>query len=441
MTQDFKANELRSYWMPFTANRAFQARPRMIEGAEGIHYITDDGRRVIDSTSGLYCVNAGHCDPHIVDAIRQAAGVLDYGPAFQFAHQGAFELASRLAMLAPDGLDHVFFANSGSEAVDTAMKLALAYHKARGEGSRTRFIGRERGYHGVGFGGMAVGGIPGNRKAFGQQLPGADHLRTTYDRTRQAFSIGEPEWGAELADELERIITLHDASNIAAIVVEPVAGSTGCLPPPKGYLERLCAIAAKYGVLVIFDEVITGFGRLGHAFAAERYGVTPDLICFAKGLTNGAVPMSGVLAGCGIYETMMQGPQFLPEFYHGYTYSAHPLATAAALATLDVYRDKDLFARTAGMEAEFCETMMTLKDAPLVADIRPIGLICGIDLETGAQGIGARGYEAMQRAFHEQDLYVRVAADTMIVAPPLISEIGDVAEIVSRIRAVLRTLR
>lgn len=440
MPQNFKANELKSYWMPFTANRAFQRDPRTIAGAEGIYYFTDDGRRIIDATSGLYCVNAGHCDPHIVDAIRRAAGELDYGPSFQFGHQGAFELASRLAIMAPDGLEHVFFANSGSEAVDTAMKLALAYHKVRGEGSRTRFIGRERGYHGVGFGGMAVGGIPGNRKAFGQQLPGVDHLRTTYERSKQAFSIGEPEWCVELADELEGIIALHDATNVAALVVEPVAGSTGCLPPPKGYLERLCAIAAKHGVLVIFDEVITGFGRLGHAFAAERYGITPDLICFAKGLTNGAVPMSGVLASSEIYDTMMQGPEFLPEFYHGYTYSAHPLATAAALATLDVYRDKGLFARAVKMEAGFCKTMMGLKDAPHVVDIRPIGFICGIDLEPGPNGVGARGYEAMQRAFHEHNLYVRVAADTLVVAPPLICESGDIEEIVLRIRAVLGAL-
>lgn len=440
MTHDFKANELQSYWMPFTANRAFQRRPRMITGAEGLHYITEDGRRVIDATSGLYCVNAGHGNPQIVAAIQKAAATLDYAPAFQFGHPQAFELASRLALLAPDGLDHVFFANSGSEAVDTAMKLALAFHKARGEGSRTRFIGRERGYHGVGFGGMSVGGIPGNRKAFGQLLPGVDHLRATYDRNRQAFSIGEPEWGAELADELERIVALHDASNIAAVVVEPVAGSTGCLPPPKGYLERLCAIARKHGILVIFDEVITGFGRLGHAFAAERYGVTPDLICFAKGLTNGAVPMSGVLASESIYGVLMQGPEHLPEFYHGYTYSAHPLAAAAALATLDVYRDKALFERAAGMEDDFCETMMSLRDAPHVADIRPVGLICGIDLEPSPQGVGVRGYEAMQRAYHDHDLYVRVGADTLIVAPPLIAEADDVREICARLAAVLASL-
>lgn len=441
VSQEFKANEIASYWMPFTANRAFQRRPRMIRGAEGIHYIADDGRRVIDATSGLYCVNAGHGDRHIVAAIQEAAATLDYAPAFQFGHSQAFELASRLTMLAPDGLEHVFFANSGSEAVDTAMKLALAFHRARGEGSRTRFVGRERGYHGVGFGGMAVGGIPGNRKAFGQQLPGVDHLQTTYDRKRQAFSIGEPEWGAELADELERVIALHDASNIAAVIVEPVAGSTGCLPPPKGYLERLCAIAHKHGLLVIFDEVITAFGRLGHAFAAERYGVAPDLICFAKGLTNGAVPMSGVLASKTVHGALMQGPEHLPEFYHGYTYSAHPLASAAALATLDVYRDKALFERAAGLEPNFCETMMGLRDAPMVADIRPIGLMCGIDLEPSPEGAGVRGYEVMQTAFHDHDLYVRVAADTLIVAPPLICEMEDVAEICRRLRAVLDGLR
>jgi len=440
VAQVFKANELQSYWMPFTANRAFHRRPRMITGAQGIHYIADDGRRLIDATSGLYCVNAGHGDPVIVAAIQKAAATLDYAPAFQFGHPQAFKLASRLALLAPDGLDHVFFANSGSEAVDTAMKLALAFHKARGEGSRTRFIGRERGYHGVGFGGLSVGGIPGNRKAFGQQLPGVDHLRTTYDRNRQAFSVGEPEWGAELAEELERIVSLHDASNIAAVIIEPVAGSTGCLPPPKGYLERLCAIAARHGILMIFDEVITGFGRLGHAFAAERYGLTPDIICFAKGLTNGAVPMSGVLASQAIYAAMMQGPEHLPEFYHGYTYSAHPLAVAAALATLDVYRDKALFERAAGMEDQFCETLMSLRDAPHVADIRPVGLICGIDLDASSQGVGVRGYEVMQRAFHDHDLYVRVAADTIIVAPPLIAGADDVSEIVARLGAVLASL-
>ncbi len=440
MTQDPTPNDLASYWMPYTANRAFQRRPRLIVGAEGLHYLTDDGRKVLDATSGLYCVNAGHGDRHIVEAIKKAAETLDYAPAFQFAHPQSFELASRLALMAPGNLNHVFFANSGSEAVNSAMKIALAFHRAQGEASRTRFIGRERGYHGVGFGGMAVGGIPGNRKAFGQQLPGVDHLRSTYDRDRQAFTIGEPEWGAVLADELERLVALHDASNIAAVIVEPVAGSTGCLPPPKGYLERLCAIATKHGLLVIFDEVITGFGRLGHAFAAERYGVEPDLITFAKGLTNGSVPMSGVLASEQIHSSLMQGPEHVPELYHGYTYSAHPLATAAASATLDVYRDKGLFARVLEMEREFGEIFMALREAPHVADVRPIGLMCGIDLVPAAEGAGVRGYEVMARAFHERDLYIRVAADTIVVAPPLISTLDEVSEIARRLRQLLNDL-
>ncbi|MEQ8825882.1 MAG: aspartate aminotransferase family protein [Filomicrobium sp.] len=437
---DGRPNRLSSYWMPYTANRAFQRQPRMIVGAEGLHYITEDGRRVLDATSGLYCVNAGHGNPAIVSAIQKAAGELDYAPAFQFGHPQAFELASRLALLAPDGLEHVFFANSGSEAVDTAMKIALAYHRANGEGQRTRFIGRERGYHGVGFGGMAVGGIPGNRKAFGQMLPGVDHLASTYNRERQAFSVGEPEWGEELADELERVVALHDASNIAAVIVEPVAGSTGCLPPPKGYLQRLAKITEKHGILLIFDEVITAFGRLGGAFAADRFGVRPNLITFAKGITNGSVPLSGVMVEDRIYEALMQGPEHLPELYHGYTYSAHPLAVAAGLAALDVYRDKQLFERTGQMEAQFAAAMMQLRDAPHVVDIRPIGLMCGFDLAPADKGPGARGYEAMARAFHEHDLYVRVAADTLVVAPPLISSVDDVQEIVERIGRLLQTL-
>ncbi len=440
VTQEPHPNDLASYWMPFTANRAFAKQPRLIVGAKGLYFYSADGRKVLDATSGLYCVNAGHGDRHIVEAIKLAAETLDYSPAFQFAHPQSFELASRLALLAPGDLGHVFFANSGSEAVDTAMKIALAYHRAQGQGTRTRFIGRERGYHGVGFGGMAVGGIPGNRKAFGQQLPGIDHLRTTYDRGRQAFSLGEPEWGAELAYELERLVALHDASNIAAVVIEPVAGSTGCLPPPKGYLEKLCGIAHKHGILVIFDEVITAFGRLGHAFAAQRYGVVPDLITFAKGLTNGSVPMSGVLVSGGIHGTLMQGPEHLPELYHGYTYSAHPLATAAAMATLDVYRDSALFERALEMERDFGEIFLGLRDAPHIADIRPVGMICGIDLVAAEDGIGKRGYEAMVKAFHEHDLYVRVAADTLIVAPPLICTLDDLREVALRLQQMLNGL-
>jgi beta-alanine--pyruvate transaminase len=434
---DVTANDLESYWMPFTANRAFKARPRLFASAEGMRYRTPDGRSVIDATSGLYCVNAGHCQPRIVEAIRAAAGRLDYSPAFQFAHPAAFDLANRLATLAPGDLDRVFFASSGSEAIDTAMKLALSYHRLRGEGQRTRFIGRERGYHGVGFGGISVGGMPANRKMYGTMLGGVDHLATTYDRQRQAFSIGEPEWGAELAEELSRILALHDPSTVAAVVVEPVAGSTGCIPPPKGYLERLREITAAHGILLVLDEVITAFGRLGHAFASDRYGIVPDMITFAKGVTNGAVPLSGVMVRKAIHDAHMTGPRHLPELYHGYTYSAHPLAVAAGLATLEVHRELDLYARAAAMEAEFAAHMIGLRDCPDVADIRPIGMMCGIDLAPRADAPGARGYEIMERAYHEHDLYIRVAGDALVVAPPLIATGDDLAEIADKVRAVL----
>lgn len=422
-------NSLEAYWMPFTANRAFKARPRMFVGAEGMHYLTEDGRRVIDATSGLYCVNAGHAHPHIVSAIRSAAGRLDYAPAFQFGHPGVFELSHRLATLAPADLDHVFYGCSGSEAIDTALKIALSYHRRRGEGQRTRFIGRERGYHGVGFGGISVGGMPANRKVFGTMLGGVDHLPTTYDREQQAFSRGEPEWGAHLAGELERILALHDPSNIAGVIVEPVAGSTGCLPPPRGYLERLRSLTQAHGILLIFDEVITAFGRLGHAFASDRYDIVPDMIAFAKGVTNGAVPMSGVLVRSSLYEAHMEGPEHMPELYHGFTYSGHPLATAAALAALDVYQNEGLFERAAAHEELFADAMLSLRSGPGVLDIRPIGLMCGIDLAPAKDGVGTRGYAIMDRAYHEQDLYIRVGADTMIVAPPLIASPDDIAQI------------
>ena len=435
------SNDMASYWLPFTANRAFKARPRLVSGAQGLHYTTPDGRLVLDATSGLYCVNAGHCRAPIVAAIQAAAGRLDYAPAFNFAHGEVFQLASRLALLAPGDLDHVFLATSGSEAMDTAMKIALAVHRARGEGQRSRFIGRERGYHGVGLGGLAVGGIVNNRRAFAAVLPQADHLAATYNRERQAFSVGEPEWGAELADELTRISALHGADTIAAVVVEPVAGSTGCLPPPRGYLERLRKITAEHGILLIFDEVITGFGRLGHAFAAERYGIVPDMITFAKGVTNGAVPLSGVLVRGVLHEALMSGPEHVIELFHGYTYSGHPLAVAAALATLDVYRDEALFARARALEAPFAAAMMGLRGAPGVLDIRPIGLMCGIDL-AGIDGVpGKLGLQATERAFHDLDLYIRVAGATLVVAPPLIIDeagIGDLAGRVGQLAAALR---
>ena len=343
-------NDLEAFWVPFTPNRAFKRAPRLIARAKDMHYYTPENRAVLDGTAGLWCTNAGHNREPIVAAIKRQAEELDYAPAFQFAHPKSFELASRIAALAPADLDRVFFCNSGSEAVDTALKIALAYHNVRGQASRTRLIGRERGYHGVGFGGISVGGIVANRKHFGTLLAGVDHLPATYNREHQAFTKGEPDWGAHLADDLERLVALHDASTIAAVIVEPMAGSTGVLPPPKGYLERLRAICDRHGILLIFDEVITGFGRLGHAFAAERYGVTPDMITFAKGITSGAVPMGGVIAREGIYDAFMRGPEHVAELFHGYTYSAHPLACAAGLATLDLYRDEKLFERAKTLE-------------------------------------------------------------------------------------------
>src|SRR5690349_21458032 len=346
-------NDLEPYWMPFTANRAFKKRPRMIVGAKDMHYIASDGRKLLDGSAGLWCTNAGHNRDPIVAAIQQEAATLDYAPAFQFGHPKAFELASRIAALAPDDLDHVSFCNSGSEAVDTALKIALAYHNVRGDGARARLIGRERGYHGVGFGGISVGGIVANRKFFGSLLAGVDHLPQTYSREHQAFTKGEPEWGAHLADDLERIVALHDASTIAAVIVEPMAGSTGVLPPPKGYLQRLRAICDKHGILLIFDEVITGFGRLGAPFGAQHFGVTPDLMTVAKGITNGCVPMGAVFAKSAIHDVFMNGPEHLIEFPHGYTYSAHPLACAASLATLETYADEGLLTRGAKMAPAF----------------------------------------------------------------------------------------
>jgi beta-alanine--pyruvate transaminase len=429
-------NDLEPYWMPFTANRAFKKRPRLVVGAKDMHYLTSDGRKLIDGAAGLWCTNAGHNREPIVAAIQREAAVLDYAPAFQFGHPKAFELASRIAVLAPADLDHVFFCNSGSEAVDTALKIALAYHSVRGNASRVRLIGRERGYHGVGFGGIAVGGIVNNRKQFGVLLAGVDHLPTTYNREKQAFTIGEPEWGAHLADELDRLVTLHDASTIAAVIVEPVAASTGVLPPPKGYLERLRTICDKHGILLIFDEVITGYGRLGHAFAAGRYGVVPDMITFAKGITSGAVPMGGVLVRKGIYDAFMKGPEHVIELFHGYTYSAHPLACAAGLATLDLYRDEGLFERARKLETPWAKAAMGLKGLPNVLDIRPVGLTVGIDLASKPDAVGKRGMEALELGFFEHDVMFRAVGDTLALSPPLIvseSQIGEMFDKLARI--------
>jgi beta-alanine--pyruvate transaminase len=433
---ELQTNDLEAFWLPFTPNRAFKRAPRLIARAKDMHYFTPDGRAVLDGTAGLWCTNAGHNRDPIVAAIARQAEELDYAPAFQFAHPKAFELASRVAALAPADLDRVFFCNSGSEAVDTA----LAYHHVRGEGARTRLIGRERGYHGVGFGGISVGGIVNNRKFFGSLLTGVDHLPATYSREHQAFTKGEPEWGGHLADDLQRIIALHDASTIAAVIVEPMAGSTGVLPPPKGYLERLRAICDRHGILLIFDEVITGFGRLGRPFAAERYGVTPDLITFAKGITSGSVPMGGVIARQHVYEAFMHGPEQAIELFHGYTYSAHPLACAAALATLDLYRDERLFERAAKLEPVFADAAMGLKGLPGVLDIRTVGLTAGIDLTSRPDAFGARAYEAMDRAFQDEGVMIRVTGETLALTPPLIvseSQIGEIFEKVGRVIAAV----
>src|SRR5580704_9228770 len=433
-------NDLASFWLPFTPNRAFKRAPRLIARAKDMHYYTPDGRAVLDGVAGLWCTNAGHNRDPIVAAIKRQAEELDYAAAFHFAHPKSFELASRIAALAPAHLNRVFFCNSGSEAVDTALKIALAYHSVRGEGGRTRLVGRERGYHGVGFGGISVGGIVNNRKFFGTLLTGVDHLPATYSREHQAFSKGEPQWGGHLADDLERIVALHSASTIAAVIVEPMAGSTGVLAPPKGYLERLRAICDKHGILLIFDEVITGFGRLGHAFAAERYGVTPDLLCFAKGVNSGAVPMGGVIAREGVYNAFMHGPEHAIELFHGYTYSAHPLACAAALAALDLYRDEHLFARAKRLEPLYAEAAMTLKGLPGVLDVRTVGIAAGVDLAPRPGGPGERGYEAMERAFHDEDLVIRIAGDTLAIAPPLIVSEAEIGEIFEKVARIIRAV-
>ena len=434
------ANNLDAFFMPFTANRQFKKNPRLLAKAKGMHYWTPEGRRIIDGTAGLWCVNAGHGREEIKAAIAQQLDEMDYAPSFQMGHPKSFELAARHAAMLPGDLDHAFYCNSGSEAVDSALKIALAYHRANGQGTRTRFVGRERGYHGVGFGGISVGGIVNNRKFFGSLLAGVDHLPTTYSREHQAFSKGEPEWGAHLADDLERIVALHDASTIAAVIVEPMAGSTGVLPAPKGYLQRLRALCDRHGILLIFDEVITGFGRLGYSFAAERYGVVPDMITFAKGITSGTVPMGGVIVRKGVYDAFMRGPEHMVELFHGYTYSAHPLACAAGLAALDLYRDEALFERARKLEPYWADAAMRLKGLPNVLDIRCVGLTAGIDLASRPDAVGRRAYEAMEHAFRKENLVVRISADTIAVTPPLIvteSEIDQIfAKVANAIRAV-----
>lgn len=428
------------YWMPFTANRQFKARPRMIQKAAGMHYTTDDGRQILDGTAGLWCVNAGHGHPAITRAVVEQAATMDFAPPFQMGHAGAFEAASALAAMAPADLNRVFFCNSGSEAVDTALKMALAFHRIRGDGLRTRLIGRERGYHGVGFGGIAVGGIAGNRKHFGPSLPGVDHLRHPLDIARNAFSRGLPEHGAELADEFEqRLLALHDPATVAALIVEPVQGSTGVIVPPKGYLQKLRAICDKYGILLIFDEVITGFGRLGTAFAADYFGVIPDMICCAKGLTNAAVPMGAVIVRQSIHDAFMAAaPENGIEFYHGYTYSGHPLACAAANATLQVYRDEQLFERAAQMAPVFEAAAHSLRGLPHVKDVRNLGLVCGIELEPIPGKPTARAYDVFERCFWQKNILLRTTGDILALSPPLVISKEQIEELFAKIGEALK---
>ncbi|MFC2249897.1 aspartate aminotransferase family protein [Labrys portucalensis] len=432
-------NNLEAFWMPFTANRQFKSNPRMFVAAKDMHYTTADGRQVLDGTAGLWCCNAGHGRPKITEAIQKQAAELDYAPAFQMGHPAAFELASRLVQLTPQGIDHVFFANSGSEAVDSALKIALAYHRARGEGQRFRLIGRERGYHGVGFGGISVGGIVSNRKMFGTLLTGVDHIRHTHDLTRNAFSRGLPEHGAEYAEDLERVIALHDPSTIAAVIIEPIAGSTGVLLPPKGYLERIRAICDKHGILLIFDEVITGFGRLGAPFAADYFGVTPDMMTVAKGITSGVVPMGAVFAKKEIYDAFMTGPEHLIELFHGYTYSANPVACAAALGTLDTYAEEGLLTRAADLASYWEDAVHSLKGLPHVIDIRNLGLIGAIELEPIAGQPTKRAFSAFLKAY-EKGLLIRTTGDIIALSPPLIISKAQIDELVTTLGDVLKTL-
>ncbi len=431
-------NDLNAFWMPFTANRQFKKNPRMFVAADGMYYTTSDGRKVLDGTAGLWCVNAGHNQRRITEAVSKQLTELDYAPAFQMGHPKAFELANRLVDMAPDGMDHVFYTNSGSESVETALKIAIAYHRARGEGTRTRLIGRERGYHGVNFGGISVGGIGPNRKTFGTLLNGVDHMPHTHI-PENAFTRGQPEHGAEIADELERIVALGDASNIAAVIIEPMAGSTGVLLPPKGYLERIRAITKKHGILLIFDEVITGFGRLGSAFGATHYGVTPDLMTTAKGLTNGVIPMGAVLASSEIHDAFMQGDEGLIELFHGYTYSGNPVASAAGLATLATYQEDGLFENARDLAPYWEDALHALKGLPNVIDIRNEGLIGAVELAPIEGKPTKRAFQAFLDAY-EKDLLIRTTGDIIALSPPLIIEKHHIDELFGKLTNVLKNL-
>jgi beta-alanine--pyruvate transaminase len=430
--------ELEAYWMPFTANRQFKAKPRLLAKASGMHYWTPEGRQILDGVAGLWCVNAGHGRAEIAEGVANQLQTMDFAPPFQMAHQAAFDLANELVKITPAGLDHVFFTNSGSESVDTALKIALAYHRVRGEGTRTRLIGRERGYHGVGFGGISVGGIVTNRKMWSNSmLPGVDHLPHTHDLAKNAFSRGEPVHGANLADELERLVTLHDASNIAAVVIEPIAGSTGVLLPPRGYLKRIREICDKHGIILIFDEVITGFGRTGAPFASQEFGVTPDIITAAKGLTNGCIPMGAVIASKSIHEAFMQGPEGTIELFHGYTYSAHPTACAAGLATLAIYEREGLLTRARSLAKTWEDAAHSLRELPHVIDVRNYGLILGLELESIPGKVGARAFEVFLKCF-ERGLLVRQTGDILALSPPLIVQPAHIDQMFTTIGEVLQ---
>mgnify|MGYP001075426923 CR=1 FL=1 len=432
-------NDLENFWMPFTANRQFKQQPRLLVAAEGMHYTSQDGRKILDGTAGLWCCNAGHANPKIVEAVQRQVKTLDFAPSFQMGHPLEFEFAARLADILPGELDHVFFTNSGSESADTALKIALAYHQIRGEGIRSRLVGRVRGYHGVGFGGISVGGLPNNRKLFGMGLPGVSHLPHTHNLQHNAYARGQPEWGAHLADELENLVALNSAETIAAVIVEPLAGSAGVLLPPKGYLQRLRDICDKHGILLIFDEVITGFGRLGANFASHYFGVQPDIVTFAKGMTSGVIPMGGVAVRKGIYDTFMQGPEHAIEFFHGYTYSGHPMACAAGLAALDVYVKDGLIEHAAGLAAYWEDAVHSLKGLPHVIDLRNLGIIAGIELEPIAGNPTLRATQVFLKCY-ERGLLTRTTADILALSPPLILEKGHIDQMFETIADVLRDM-
>ncbi len=435
------ADKFDAYWMPFTANRDFKKKPRVIKGAAGHYYTTVDGRKLYDTFSGLWTSGIGHCHPKIVAAVQKQVAELDYCMGFQVTNDKALELAERVVNMAPDGITRCFFTNSGSESVDTALKIALGYHRARGEGHRTRLIGRERGYHGVNFGGMSVGGMVPNRKAFSANLiPGVDHIRHTLDLEHNAFSRGLPQWGAHLADDLERLCALHDGSNIAAVIVEPVAGSTGVLPPPVGYLERLREICDKHGILLIFDEVIAAFGRLAQPFGAQRFGVTPDIITTAKGLTNGVIPMGAVLVSDSIYDAFMHGPENMIELFHGYTYSGHPVAAAAGLATMSVYEEEGTFAQSAALEQHFEDLLHSFADHKHVIDVRNIGLMGAIEMAPRDGAPGARGGEAHKKCFWEEDIVIRNGMDILQFSPFLNSKPDEMQQSFEALRRVLDSI-